>query len=265
MNIQVDGVQAHVERLGSGPQVLLLHGWGPESVSLNKHLSPIGHLLKPRFEVTMLEFPGHGQSGSPGGDWGVKEYAEWARSAMKQLAMNRPAIVAHSFGARVAVYLAANYPTEIGPLVLTGAAGLRPRKTLRGRVRTRLFQAGRLGLNALALVPAFKKKGGQWLSSLRAAFSSGDYLATPESLRGSFSRIVRQDLKPLLSQITQPTLLVWGEKDSATPLWMGESMQKEIKGARLLVYQADDHFAYLNQPARFATAVTAFLEEVGEA
>lgn len=265
MNIPVEGVNAHVERLGAGPQVLLLHGWGPSSVSLNRHLLPLGHLLKNQFEVTLLEFPGHGASGAPRADWGVKEYAEWTRAVMKQMAMNRPALVAHSFGARVAVYLAAHYPEEFGPLVLTGAAGLRPRKTWQGRVRTRLFQAGRLGLKALGLVPAMKPKADKWLDSLRKTFSSADYMATPEGLRGSFSRIVRQDLKPLLAQIKQPTLLVWGEKDSATPLWMGQAMQKEIEGARLLVYEADDHFAYFNQPARFANAVTIFLEEVSPA
>ncbi len=76
---------------------------------------------------------------------------------------------------------------------------------------------------------------------------------------------MRQDLRPLLKDIQQETLLVWGEKDSATPLWMGKAMARELPRARLLVYEADDHFAYFNQVARFANAVDAFLEEVSPA
>lgn len=262
MMLQIDGREVHAKRLGEGPQVLLLHGWGPGSVSLEKQLMPIAARLKNRFEVTMLDFPGHGQSGMPG-DWGVKDYAEWTIAVMNQLGLSRPHIIAHSFGGRVALYLAANEPERVQTLILTGCAGLRSKKTPGSRVRSLVFRLGRAGLSALKLIPAAKAKSDAWLGALRAAFSSADYLATPEGLRGSFSRVVRQDLRPLLPQIRQKTLLVWGEKDTATPLFMGQAMQREIPDARLLVYAADDHFAYLNQPARFVTAVEAFLEEVG--
>ena len=265
MILEVDGIKSHIERVGTGRPVLLLHGWGPSSVTLDQHLMPLARQLQGQYEVTMLEFPGHGQSGTPRDVFGVKEYARWTLQAMDQLALKKPVIVAHSFGGRVALYLAAHHPDRVSSLVLTGCAGLRPKKTLKGWVRTRIFQAGRLGLQAIGAVPALKYKSEDWLASLRLAFSSRDYLATPEALRGSFSQIVRQDLRPLLKDISQPSLLVWGEQDSATPLWMGEAMAREIPDARLLVYQADDHFAYFNQVARFANAVDAFISEVSPA
>lgn len=265
MNLQVDGIITHIECVGEGRPLLLLHGWGPSSVTLDKHLLPLARQLQGQYEVTMLEFPGHGTSGTPRDEFGVTEYAEWTLKAMDQLALKNPVIVAHSFGGRVALYLAAHHPDRVSALVLTGCAGLRPKKTLKGWVRTRIFQAGRLGVQALGLIPALKYKSEDWLAALRLAFSSQDYLATPEALRGSFSKIVRQDLRTLLKDIQQETLLVWGEKDSATPLWMGKAMARELPRARLLVYEADDHFAYFNQVARFANAVDAFLEEVSPA
>ena len=149
--------------------------------------------------------------------------------------------------------------------MLTGCAGLRPKRTLKGWVRTRMYQIARVVMQALGAIPVFAEKSKHAVDALRVAFSSQDYLATPAELRGSFNKIVREDLRPLLPQITQPTLLVWGEKDTATPLWMGELMQKELPNARLLVYEVDDHFAYFNQTARFATAVDAFLQEVAGA
>ena len=262
MILQVDGINAHVERMGSGQQILLLHGWGPQSITLEKHLQPVAQPLKNRYEITLLEFPGHGRSGQPGAAWGVKEYAEWTLSLMDQQALRQPVIMGHSFGGRVALWLAAHYPDRVKALVLTGCAGLQPKKTLKSRVRSRLFQFGRGSLKVLGLIPALKAREKRWLASLRNEFASADYLATPEALRGSFSRIVRQDLHPLLPQIPQKTLLVWGEKDTATPLWMGQAMQREMPDARLLVYRDDDHFAYRNQLSRFVTAVEAFMEGV---
>lgn len=262
MKIQVDGISAHVQRLGAGRQVLLLHGWGPGSVNLTAHLLPLAQALKDSFEVTCLDFPGHGQSGMPGEGWGVADYAAWTLQVMDQLALNQPVIIAHSFGARIALYLAAKYPHRVASLVLTGAAGLRGKTSPKAFIRGRLFKLGRGSLQLLSLIPPLKEPSQKWLRGLRAEFSSRDYLATPEALRASFSKVVGQDLRPLLGEVQQQTLLVFGEKDSATPLWMGKALEKELPSARLLVYEADDHFAYKNQLPRFVTAITCFLEEI---
>lgn len=119
-------------------------------------------------------------------------------------------------------------------------------------------------MQGLGKIKGTKKQADIWLARLREDFSSRDYLATPLKLRGSFSRIVRQDLRPLLPKVLQPTLLVWGEKDSATPLWMAQVMHKELPDNRLLVYEADDHWAYHHQQERFATAAGLVLEEVSQ-
>lgn len=260
MILQVDGVKAHAVRLGEGEPLLLLHGWGPTSVSLDKHMMPLAHLLKDRYSLSMLDFPGHGESGPPSGIWGVPEYAAWTLKVMDELALRKTAILAHSFGGRVALWLAAHHPERVSRLILTGCAGIKPKKTIKGRLRASLFKLGRGGLLALRLIPGLKDKADKSLAALRTEFSSADYLATPEHLRGSFSRIVRQDLRPLLPKIGQPALLVWGSKDSASPLWMGQLMEKQMPDACLLVYEEDDHFAYMNQLARFATAVDVFME-----
>lgn len=261
MNLQVEGITAHVQRLGTGEQVLMLHGWGPGSVNLEKHLLPVAARLQQHYELTLVDFPGHGQSGPPGSSWAVKDYAQWTLQLMDQMGLHQPVILAHSFGGRIALWLAANYPQRVKALVLTGCAGLRDKKTVQGFLRGKIFRLGRTGLSLLALIPPLKEKSQHMLAALRRQFASGDYMATPEALRGSFSRIVSEDLGSLLPRVKQRTLLVWGEKDTATPLAHGRRMARELIDARLLVYAADDHFAYLNQAARFANAVDIFLGE----
>lgn len=265
MLLEAKGVSAHVSSLGEGPPLLLLHGWGPSTVTADKHMKPLAQRFQSGYQVYALDFPGHGQSGMPGADWGVPEYAAWLLSLMDTLAIQTAPVIAHSFGGRVALYLAAHHPERVSALVLTGCAGIRPKKSLIFRLNAMMFKTGRVFLQIMRLAPGLRRQAEQWLVRLREDFSSRDYLATPEALRGSFSRIVRLDLRPFLPKIQQPTLLVWGEKDSATPLWMGRVMEKEMPDAKLLVYEADDHWAYKNQLERFATAAGLFLQEVSEA
>ena len=262
MKLSVDGLQVHAQLLGeSGEQLLLLHGWGPRSVSLEKNLLPLGQRLKGRFRVAMLEFPGHGMTPEQAGDWGVPEYTAWTLKAMDALGIPQASLIAHSFGGRVALYLAAHHPERINKLVLTGCAGLREKRGIKTKSRALVYKAVRTGLGIAGRIPALKKTAEGAVDALRSAMSSADYLLTPEKLRRSFSLIVRQDMRPLLHDVKHPTLLVWGEKDQATPLWMAEVMAREMPDATLLIYQGEDHWAYQNQPARFVNAVEAFLEE----
>jgi len=62
-----------------------------------------------------------------------------------------------------------------------------------------------------------------------------DYNALDEQMRKTFVKIVSQDLQPLLPIVSVPTLLVWGDQDTETPLWMGQTMAKEIPDAGLAI------------------------------
>ncbi len=260
--LNVGGLDAHAQRLGeSGEELLLLHGWGPRSVSLEKNLLPLARRLKGRCRVSALDFPGHGQTPAQGMDWDVAQYAAWTLEAMDKLGIRQASLIAHSFGGRIALHLAAHHPERVKKLVLTGCAGLREKRGIKARARAVGFKAARIGLEAAGRIPAFKKLAEGAVDTLRSAMSSSDYLLTPENLRGSFSLVVREDLRPLLPGIPHPALLVWGERDQATPLWMGQAMAREMPNATLLVYEGDDHWAYQNQLDRFVNAVEAFLEE----
>lgn len=262
MKLNVGGLEAHVERLGEGgEQLLLLHGWGPRSVSLENNMLPLAQRLRGHYRVAALDFPGHGGTPPQEAHWGVPEYAAWTLQAMDALGIHQATFIAHSFGGRIALYIAANHPERVNKLILTGCAGLREKPGPKARLRAIGFKAGRITLELIGRVPPLKNWAEETLGMLREAMSSSDYLLTPENLRGSFSRVVRQDLRPLLPGIAHQTLLVWGDKDRATPLWMGQAMAREMPGATLLVYQGDDHWAYQNQLDRFVNAVEAFLEE----
>ena len=73
-------------------------------------------------------------------------------------------------------------------------------------------------------------------------------------------QVVNEDLTPVLEKIKVPVLLIWGECDDQTPLWMGKKMEALIPEACLIVLEQEDHFAYYHQSGRFCAIVSAFLE-----
>ena len=80
-------------------------------------------------------------------------------------------------------------------------------------------------------------------------------------MRGVLVKAVNEDLSPLLSGISAPTLLIWGENDTATPLRDGKLMETLIPDAGLVVFSGGTHYAFLEQAPKFLTIVNNFLEE----
>ena len=79
-------------------------------------------------------------------------------------------------------------------------------------------------------------------------------------MRKTFVKVINQDLSGLYQRFQSSTLLIWGENDTETPLWMAEEMEKSIPDAGLVILDGGSHFAYLEQNARFNTIVLAFLK-----
>ena len=113
-----------------------------------------------------------------------------------------------------------------------------------------------LGLTKLPLIGGMAQKS---LKALQEKYGSADYNALDDEMKKTFVKVISEDLSPLLPKIQASTLLIWGENDTETPLWMGQKMEREIQDAGLVIFENDDHFAYLRQWPRFVAVVRAFL------
>lgn len=258
MHIQVNGASVYYEQHGaSGGQVLLLHGWGCDAT----FFAPIAQALAETMRVTVLDFPGHGRSGFPPEPWGVPEYGEMTRAFMDALAIHPCYIVGHSFGGRIALYLGSHWPGYIRRMIITGGAGLQKPQTDRQRRRAGRYRALKKGAALLKSLKIFGALPDRVEDALRKRYGSRDYNALDAQMRRTFVKIVSQDLRPLLPVVSVPTLAVWGEKDTETPLWMGETMAREIPDAGLALLEGGSHFAYLEQWPRFVRIALHFFQE----
>ena len=258
MIFEARGVKMYYEVHGSfGRPLLLLHGWGGRCESF----LPVTRDFETTRRVYAVDFPGHGRSDQPDCPWSVTEYMEYIRAFMEEIGIGGADIVAHSFGARVAILLAAEHPDAVGKLLLTGAAGVPSRKSRKTPFKTRVYKA----LRSLVGRPFMRRLFGEekidlWRETLVQHFGSADYRALTPFMRQTFNRVIAQDLTPCLAKIKSPVLLVWGENDTATPLWMGQLMEKEIPDAGLVVLKGCGHFAYLDKYGEFRLIAESFLK-----
>lgn len=117
--VLVGGVPIHLRRMGRGRPVCLIHG---ASGNLNDMTFRLAPALADRFEVIVVDRPGHGLSGTPaGGGTSIRRQAALLRGALAAIGIPRPAVVGHSYGGAVALAWAVDAPQDTSALVLLAA------------------------------------------------------------------------------------------------------------------------------------------------
>ena len=251
MVITIDGQEVYYEVHGEGPPLLMLHGWGSH---LN-NFSALIDVYKSRYKIYAVDFPGFGQSPEPKSAFSIYDYADLTEGFMDAMKIPTPTILAHSFGGRVSLIIASK--RNIPKMILTGCAGIRPERSAGYYVKIYGFKA----MKVLSKVPLLNLVFKEMVDDYRTKVGSSDYNAASPIMRQILSKVVAQDLRHHLKDISASCLLIWGELDTATPLEDGKIMEKEIPDAGLAVLKKATHYAFLEQHQQFVTIMNKFLEE----
>ncbi len=239
---EISGIETYFEKSGKkGKKVLLLHGWGQNT----EMMAFIADFLKSHFVVYNIDFPGFGKSSEPTSPWGCEDYVDFLHNFCLKNKIDNPIIIAHSFGCRIAVRYAYKYGAY--KMVLTGAAGIRDSRTIMWYLKTYTYKLAKKILPKSLLLKYQNKVG------------SDDYKNTSGVMRQTFIKVVNDDVKDILPMIECETLLVFGENDEATPIKKGKMMERLMPNATLVVFENDDHFAYINEAQRFNAVLDAYL------
>jgi len=81
-------------------------------------------------------------------------------------------------------------------------------------------------------------------------------------MRKTMKKVIGEDLKKDLKRIKIPTLILWGERDSLTPLADGELMNRLISGSSLLIFSKANHSLPLKMPGEVTQEIVKFIREV---
>ena len=259
MKENINGTEICYRIEGEGEnRVLLLHGWGCDM----NMMQPVADALKPDHRTLIVDLPGHGESGRPPEPWGVPEYAACVLELLSRLSFAPCSVVAHSFGCRVTAWIEAENPGVFRRIVFTGAAGIRPKPSEEARKRAAKYKKLKGLCQSAGKIPLLRKVAEDLEERLKQKYGSRDYIALDEEMRKTFVKVINQDLTDLYGRFHASTLLIWGDADTETPLWMGKEMEKRIPDAGLVILEGGSHFAYLEQIRRFNTIIREFLKEI---
>ena len=256
-----EGTPVSVRRAGeAGRGLILLHGWGCSA----QMMSAAQEAFAPSMRTLSLDFPGHGALGKaaePPVPWGVPEYARLVAWLIDRYGLSPCDVIAHSFGCRVAILLAAERPEKVGRMILTGAAGIPKPGSRQNERRRRAYRLLRSGVSAIQKTGLLRERAAGWQEALVQRYGSADYKVLSPGMRETFKRVLSQDLTPVLPRVQAPTVLYWGTKDEDTPIWMGRIMEEQMKDAALIPEEGAGHFAYLERPDAFLRIARSFLLE----
>jgi pimeloyl-ACP methyl ester carboxylesterase len=229
-----------------------MHGWGCRRETLASIEREVRALGRPLINV---DFPGFGRSQEPPEVWGIERYTQSIEALLQMEGVGEDAVLlGHSFGGRVGILYASRH--RVGKLVLVDAAGVKPRRSLRYYVKVYTFKAQK----RLMYLLLGRERAEARLDRLRAKAGSSDYANSTPRMRAILSKVVNEDLTSVMPSITAPTLLIWGENDTATPLRDARTMERLIPGAGLVSFPGCGHYSFLDNPSQFAAVLRSFLQ-----
>lgn len=225
--------------MGTKKQLLFLHGYLSSSDSFYCQIPYFSRY----FEVYAIDFQGFGKNKGMDTPYSLDDYITQLKEFMSNNNIVKPHVIAHSFGARVAIKMASYDQDVFDKLVLTGAAGLKPKQTLKKIVKKGVFN----------LLKKFTSK-----DKLKK-FYSQDYLSLDPVMQQSFIKIVNEHLDDRLKFIVNKTLILFGDKDGQTPLYMAKRLNKNIRNSKLKILRGAGHFCFIDKPYTFNMEVENFL------
>ena len=251
MECTVKGLRINYDILGEGDTVLLLHGWAS---SLQPYRALMNQLSK-KYRVIAVDLPGLGASEEPKEPWDVDGFADFVLTFLEQFGVKKLSLVGHSYGGRIIIKLAnRELPFAIDKIVLIDSAGIRPPASKKKSFRQRLFKVGKWFLSLKPVAKLFPTA----LEKLRVKFGSADYAAASPMMRQCLVKAVNEDLTHLLPGIQAPTLLVWGDRDTATPISDAKTMEQRIPNAGLAVIPGTGHFSFVENPVLFGRIMASY-------
>lgn len=247
MEINIKNMIINYEVEGEGQPVIVMHGWGQNLEMMYSVVSSLSN----EYKVYNIDLPGFGQSDEPPVPYSIDDYTNFLEEFVKENDIQNPILVGHSFGCRIAIKYAARH-NDVSKMVLTGAAGIIPRRSLLYYLKVYTYKFFKLFRNVYFIK--------HYIQEMMENGGSEDYRNSSPIMKEVLKLTVNEDLTPCLSKIIVPTLLVFGSNDDATPLWMGKVMEQDIKESKLIVYEGCSHYAYLERREQFGNDMIDFLK-----
>jgi pimeloyl-ACP methyl ester carboxylesterase len=273
--VEIEGARINYVDIGSGERepIVFVHGLGGQ---WQNWLENIPRAAQER-RVIALDLPGFGLSPMPREKITIPGYGRQVDALADRLGLGRVDIVGNSMGGYIAAEVAIQVPERVDQLLLVSAAGItsadlaqRPIMAL-GRIATAVASYGaarhrdiaarpksrHMALALVARHPSLLKPDLAYEGFFKGTGKPG----FDDALRANLD----YDFRDRLPDIRQPTLIVWGEKDSIIPVKDAQEFERLISDSRKVVMTDTGHIPMAERPGAFNDLMMEFLAERGPA
>lgn len=249
MQIIVDSLMTSYFRVGDGPQLLILHGWGDRA----DNWKSFAKRLSKDFEVIVPDLPGFGGTQAPPAAWTLNDYSKFVAKFVAKLGLKPEVIIGHSNGGGIAIRGLAIQDLSSKQLVLLASAGVRTTNGSRKRALKATAKVGKI------IAKPLPTKIQRRLRNKLYAASGSDMLLLPH-MEATFKQVIIDDVQADAALLSLPTLLIYGEQDTATPPQYGMLLHEKIDGSTLELIPSVGHFLHLDAPDKVLHLMQDFLK-----
>lgn len=250
MEITIDNKKIYYEVEGEGKPLILLHGW----LASSETMKPLQQHLSRNFKVYNVDIIGFGKSELPDKPMNTNDFGDFLAKFIEQLNIENPILIGHSHGGRTVINYAGRKLGKINKIVLIDSAGIKPKRSINYYIKIYTYKIVK------KILKLFPKNLERIRKKVLNKFGSADYKASPEILRKTMNIIINENQKEIMKNINVPTLMIWGDKDTATPLNDAKQMEKLIPNSGIAVLEGTGHFSYLEKLPQCCIILDEFLK-----
>ena len=241
-HIIIDGIDVSYGDSGKGRVVLCLHGWRAD---MGDFAQLRQELPLEAYRLICLDLPNFGASELTERVVSIEQYSELLESLVQKMKLKDYVLVGHSMGGQIAAWATAQGALQPSSLVLIAAAGVRSDRSLKRKTLR---------------VASWPLK---WLTPRRLkdrlyhAIGSDYQHDLPPEQKAVLKNVLAVDVQADVRRIDVPTLLIYGDNDTSTPLRQGQRLAEAIPDAELAVIAGGDHWIHINHAAAIAELMRA--------
>ncbi len=230
------------------PTLYLLHGWAVDQFNQQKWQPLMASLAKYHIKTVFLPIPG--LTAPLHEVWDLSDFVTWLGEVLP--AQQPVYLLGHSFGGQLAAAFAAQNPHRVTKLILIDSSGVRDHSFFATAKRTVFWVMAKIGKLLF--------RSEVWRKFLYKVAREQDYLNAPPLLRRSMSNVLEAEIDQDLPKISCPTLIIWGEQDRVTPLWLGNFFHHQIRNSQLVMIKNARHSPQFTHVAEVAEQVAKFVK-----
>tara|TARA_R110002126_G_scaffold77796_2_gene193911 strand:- start:12012 stop:12956 length:945 start_codon:yes stop_codon:yes gene_type:complete len=267
--IEIDGMQVHYKDEGKGFPIVLIHG---TASSLHTWDAWTNNLIKTN-RVIRMDLPAFGLTGpNATADYSIKSYTNFLHQFLEKIKVDKFHLAGNSLGGNIAWNYAAEHPQKVKKLILVDASGLptnKPQPAIFKMAKTPVLSS----LFLYVTPKFFIKKNMEEVYADNSKISDalitryhkmalrvGNRQAFIDRAKIDFKMGSKANLEKLKS-IKNPTLLIWGAKDTWIPLDNGKRMDSVLPNSKLVVLENSGHVPMEESPAESLSILNAFLSD----